>query len=93
VDLFDFVEEWLRDLAAVAAGASTSVLNQDALTELERRVREADVLPVSVAEAFASVERARELAWANVNPQLVVGGLVRDLRAALRSESPPAVIA
>jgi DNA polymerase-3 subunit delta' len=85
VDLFDFVEEWLRDLAAVAAGAPSVVLNQDALSELERRVREADVAPFAAAHAFGSVERARELAWANVNPQLVVSGLVHDLRTALRA--------
>jgi len=84
VDLFDFVEEWLRDLAAVASGASPAVLNHDAASELEKRVREAHVSPVAVAAAFGSVDRARELAWANVNPQLVVGGLVRELRAALR---------
>lgn len=84
VDLFDFVEEWLRDLAAVAAGASDAVLNHDALTELERRVREGGVAPFAAAHAFGSVERARELAWANVNPQLVVGGLIRDLAVALR---------
>ncbi|MDH3205097.1 MAG: hypothetical protein OEO79_00715 [Gemmatimonadota bacterium] len=88
VDLFDFVEEWVRDVAAVAAGASARVLNQDAVAELERRVSEAKVAPFAAALAFGSVERARELAWANVNPQLVVSGLVRDLRTALRSGSP-----
>lgn len=88
VDLFDFVEEWLRDLAAVAGGATASVLNHDAVSELERRVREGKVLPFSVAVAFGSVERARQLAWANVNPQLVVGGLIRDLGEALRGGGP-----
>jgi len=85
VDLFGFVEEWVRDLAAVAAGAPSSVLNHDAVAELERRVSAAGIRPFSAAYAFTAVERARELAWANVNPQLVVGGLVRDLRTALRT--------
>lgn len=84
VDLFEFVEEWLRDLAAVAAGARGTILNQDAVPELERRIRDAGIAPFQAADAFGSVERARELAWANVNPQLVVGGLVKDLREALR---------
>jgi DNA polymerase-3 subunit delta' len=84
VDLFEFVEEWLRDLAAVASGAVAAVLNHDAASELERRVRETKVAPFAAAEAFGSVERARELARANVNPQLVVGGLIRDLRVAIR---------
>lgn len=87
VDLFEFVEEWLRDLAAVAAGAENTVLNHDARAELERRVRDAGIAPFAAAAAFPSVDRARELAWANVNPQLVIGGLVRDLRAVLKSES------
>jgi DNA polymerase-3 subunit delta' len=84
VDLFDFVEEWVRDLAAVAAGAGAAVLNHDALAELEHRVGDADIQPYAAARAFSSVERARELAWANVNPQLVVSGLVRDLRSDLQ---------
>jgi hypothetical protein len=84
VELFDFVEEWLRDLAAVAAGASTSALNHDAVPELERRVGEGALAPFALAGAFVAVERARQLAWANVNPQLVVSGLVRDVRTALR---------
>jgi len=88
VDLFDFVEEWVRDVAAVAAGASGRVLNGDAVSELERRVREANIGPFAAALAFGSVDRARELAWANVNPQLVVSGLVRDLRTALRGGTP-----
>jgi DNA polymerase-3 subunit delta' len=83
VELFTFVEEWLRDLAAVAAGAPGRVLNLDRLDALERLVAQADVAPFAVARAFAAVERARELAYGNVNPQLVVVGLVQDLRRAL----------
>jgi len=83
VDLFAFVEEWLRDLAAVAAGADASVLFEDAGPVLARRAQEVGVAAFDVAGAFASVERARELAYGNVNPQLVVSGLVRDLRGAL----------
>ena len=92
VDLFDYVEEWLRDLAAVASGATDAVLNQDAASELERRVRESGIEPFAVAEAFGAVEGARELARANVNPQLVVGGLVRDLSVALRAERPEGAV-
>ncbi len=91
VDLFDFVEEWLRDLAAVASGAKDAVLNHDAVAELERRVRDSGIAPFAAADAFASVERARELAWANVNPQLVIGGLIRDLSGALRGGRAAAV--
>lgn len=84
IDLFGFVEEWLRDLAAVAAGAATVAFNRDALARLEKHVASASIDPTRVPDAFLAVERARELARGNVNPQLVMSGLVRDLRRALR---------
>jgi len=83
IDLFAFVEEWVRDLAAVAAGADDLVLNHDARDELRRLVRAREVEAVDVPTAFSTIEGARELARGNVNPQLVVNGLVRDLRHAL----------
>jgi hypothetical protein len=81
------VEEWLRDLAAVAAGMRHAAWHQDALGTLDRLVAQARLTSFQVAEAFARVERARELAIANVNPQLVVGTLIRDLRAALTGQA------
>ncbi len=92
LDLFGFVEEWLRDLGAVAAGAQHLVLNRDALSRLEQYVGERSIEAVSVADAFASVEKARELARGNVNPQLVVSGLVRDLRGAIRRPNPTGAV-
>ncbi len=83
VDLFSFVEEWLRDLAAAAAGADHLVFNHDALARLKKHVDAASIAAVRVPEGFPAVERARVLARGNVNPQLVVSGLVRDLRRAL----------
>lgn len=83
IDLFTFVEEWLRDLAAAAAGADQLVINRDALDRLRKHVDAAQIAAVRVPEGFTAVERARELARGNVNPQLVVSGLVRDLRRAL----------
>lgn len=83
IDLFSFVEEWLRDLAATAAGADEVVFNRDALARLRKRVTAAGIGPVGVTDAFPAVERARQLARGNVNPQLVVGGLVRDMRTAM----------
>lgn len=84
LELFTFVEEWLRDLAAVAAGAEDLVFNDDALKRLKKHVADASVDPALVPEVFPAVERARELARGNVNPQLVVSGLVRDMRRILR---------
>ncbi len=87
IDLFTFVEEWLRDLAAAAAGADDVVFNQDALARLKKHVDRASIDPARVPLAFLAVERARELARGNVNPQLVMSGLIRDLRHALRPGS------
>jgi len=89
--LFAFVEEWLRDLAAVATGADA--LNEDARQTLERRIGEAGLAPFDLARAFGSVQRARELALANVNPQLVVSGLVRDLQAELPASAASGAVA
>lgn len=89
--LFSFVEEWLRDLAAVAAGADHLVFNEDMLQQLGERVRSGNIVPSSLPAAFAVVERARELARGNVNPQLVVSGLIRDLRRSLRSSRTIAI--
>lgn len=84
IDLFTFVEEWLRDLAAVAAGAEHIVIHEDALESMRQHVRRHSLAAMDLTSAFSAVERARELARGNVNPQLVVSGLIRDMRAAPR---------
>ncbi|HCK61014.1 MAG TPA: hypothetical protein DHW11_07285 [Gemmatimonadetes bacterium] len=89
VDLFTFVEVWLRDLAVATAGADKLIINYDALTRLKKHANEAGIPPSRVPSAFPAVERARELARGNVNPQLVVSGLVRDLRQVLLDSSIP----
>jgi DNA polymerase-3 subunit delta' len=89
VPLFSFVEEWLRDVSAVAAGAEDRVLNRDAVDHLRRAVERAGVEPADAASALTAAESAREQARGNVNPQLVVSGLVRELRSALRPRRVP----
>src|SRR5690606_26179332 len=81
--LFGFVEEWLRDLAALLAGAPEGVIHADAAQALEALGKKAGVQPGRVPASLAELERARELARGNVNPQLVVGSLARGLRRAL----------
>ncbi len=58
-------------------------MNRDTLAELDRIVVQGGLTSFQIASAFGRVERARELTLGNVNPQLVIGGLVRDLRRAL----------
>jgi DNA polymerase-3 subunit delta' len=82
LELFAFVEEWLRDVVAVAAGAPEQALHRDFLAELERLARDLD--PTGAAGALQEVEEAREQARGNVNPQLIVTGLVSRLRRRLQ---------
>ncbi len=84
VELFYFVEEWVRDLGAVAAGAPHAVRNQDSIDRLRSLVEAKGVQAPDAATALAAVEEAREMARGNVNPQLIVSGLVRRLRRDLR---------
>ncbi len=84
VDLFAFVEEALRDLAAVAAGAEHHVLGKDALPRLRRIVAGSGVEAGAISSALPIIEESREMARGNVNPQLIVSDLVRRLQHKLR---------
>lgn len=90
IPLFAFVEEWLRDLAAVAVGAGEGVLSPDAREHLAKVAEEAELQPVDLAGALTVLEEAREAARGNVNPQLIVSGVVRELRRALKPMRPAA---
>ncbi len=88
VEMYSFVEEWLRDLSAVASGAEEKVLSQDELPRLRQLAAARSLDPSAVAAALPALEEARELSRANVNPQLVVSGLLRRLRRALGPAVP-----
>ncbi|MEJ2203936.1 MAG: hypothetical protein P8170_07485 [Gemmatimonadota bacterium] len=90
VELFAHVEDWLRDLAAVAAGAEERVVSQDALSQLRALARDSGVTPAGLAAGLPAVEEARELARGNVNPQLVVSGLMSRLRQTVLPATPRA---
>jgi len=81
MDLFAFVEEWLRDLGAVASGAGDAVFNHDARPRLEEIVNRSSIAASDLTLAIGAVEEARELARGNVNPQLVISGLIRSIRS------------
>lgn len=87
VDLFAFLEEWLRDLAAVAAGAEEQVLSADALPRLRSLAAARAFPPSAAADSLRVLEEARELARGNVNPQLIFAELARRLRKTLRPAS------
>ncbi len=81
--LFAFLQEALRDLAAVADGAHQAVVNTDTVEFLKKAVRDYDIQPLAAARAVDLVEEASQMAAGNVNPQLIVAGLMMDLRRAL----------
>jgi DNA polymerase-3 subunit delta' len=83
IALLDLVEDALRDLSATAAGATDQVISIDTTDFLERIRAERDIHPVAIAEAFLRLEEAKEMAAGNVNPQLVVAGLLTGIREAL----------
>ena len=81
--LFEMLEDALRDLSATAAGSSKYLVNSDRVDLLERIREERDIHPVTVARAFRHLEEAKELVAGNVNPQLIVAGLLTGIREEL----------
>jgi len=80
------LEVWLRDLAAVAAGRPDVVVNADGVPWLTRKASTATIQPEAVAQTLARLDQAALQARGNVNPQLLVAGLVAELRMIL---APP----
>ncbi len=87
--LLDALELWLRDLAAVASGSPERAVNQDAVPWMTRKVDEAGLTADAVARSLARVDEAALQARGNVNPQLLVSGLVSDLRRSLVRPAAP----
>jgi DNA polymerase-3 subunit delta' len=83
VGTLDFLAGWIRDLAAVDAGAEDVVVNVDALDWLRDQVRRHPGIGAGVPGALRAVDAATSLTTLNVNPQLNVAGLLRDVGAAL----------
>jgi DNA polymerase-3 subunit delta' len=81
--LFELLEDALRDLSAVAAGVTDGLINTDQEDFLERILDRRDIHPVTVTRAFRHLEEAKELVAGNVNPQLIVAGLLTGIREEL----------
>ncbi len=84
VPLLAELEIWMRDLAAVAAGHPDAVVNRDAVPWLTRKSRDLSIRPDVATRTLARVDEAALHARGNVNPQLLVAGLVADLQALLQ---------
>jgi DNA polymerase-3 subunit delta' len=88
LDLFALLDGWIRDLAAVSSGAREHMVNEDAADLLEAAVRKWEIHPASAAAALDVVQEARDCAQGNVNPQLIIAGLVSGLRNRLVPRIP-----
>jgi DNA polymerase-3 subunit delta' len=87
-ELLDFLEEWLRDLAEAASRAhhdGGSEAEPEAFKDLLARWK---FHPAKVAGGVQKIDTAREMAAGNVNPQLVIFGLLQDLREELVGSIP-----
>jgi DNA polymerase III subunit delta' len=80
----DAFAEWLRDLLAIASGGEPVNRDTEARALLERAAAQPDLHPLGVADAIVAVAEARELAYGNVNPQLIVADLLRRVQRSLR---------
>ncbi|MFH1763196.1 MAG: hypothetical protein ABIF09_03290 [Gemmatimonadota bacterium] len=87
-DLLDFLEECLGELARVACGLPIDTATAEESGFFRDAVVRWGLHPASVPPAMGRVDEARALAVGNVNPQLVIFGLLHDLRRELTSEGP-----
>lgn len=81
-DTLDFLNLWLRDLAAVAAGAESEAVAVDGVPGL--RGLAARIRPERIPWAIQRVEEARDGGRINANPQLTLATLLNDLAGSLR---------
>ncbi len=81
--LFAALQLWIRDLGAAALGHGDRVVNTDELQFLRETARRLKLTPDRVAAAVDRVEKARMLALGNVNPQLLISGVLLELEETL----------
>jgi DNA polymerase-3 subunit delta' len=86
--LLDALETWIRDSAAILSGSEASIENVDAGEALKAMIGESGLHPTQLSRCLDAVDRAREEASGNVNPQLVIFGLTTRLGAHLASPTP-----
>lgn len=83
MELMDFLEEWIRDLALAASGKEGRFMNPDGETYFRDVLSRISIAPGHMTSALETVANARTLASGNANPQLLVFGLLQDLRSTL----------
>jgi DNA polymerase-3 subunit delta' len=86
--MLDALILWIRDLAATAAGAEDVVVNTDALPWLRSAAATLPSHGDAAARSMRAVEDTLRLTQLNVNPQLALSRLLRELRRELRAPGP-----
>lgn len=86
-ELLDAFALWLRDLAVVATGEESMVVNADALGLLRNTAGRFPRAGERVHDAIRLVDEARALTQNNVNPQLLLATLLRRIQATLKGEA------
>ena len=83
LDTLDFLTIWVRDLAAAAEGADDLIVNADSLKWLKDLAARSPGAAAGAAAAVHKIEATRGLTTFNINPQLALAGLLRELHDAL----------
>jgi DNA polymerase-3 subunit delta' len=83
LDTLDFLTVWVRDLAAAAEGADDLIVNQDASRWLKELAARHPMAAARAADAVHEIEATRGLTTFNINPQLALADLLRQLSALL----------
>lgn len=83
LDVLDFLTLWVRDLAATAEGADDLIINVDSAKWLKDLAGRHPGAARGAAEAVRLIEATRGLTTFNINPQLALAALLKDLSLAL----------
>ena len=83
LDVLDFLGVWVRDLAAAAEGADDIIINADARAQLHDLAAKLPGASHGAAKALAAIEYARGLTTFNINPQLALASVLREVGVAL----------
>lgn len=83
LDLLEFLGVWVRDLAAAAESADDLIVNQDSVRWLKDLAARRPAAARGAAEAVHHIEATRGLTTFNINPQLALAVLLRQVAEAL----------
>ncbi len=83
LDTLDFLTLWVRDLAAAAEGSDQLIVNADATPWLKELAARHPGAAKGAAQAVHDIEATRGLTTFNINPQLALASLLRQLSRSL----------